>query len=408
MRAKIAGWLPWALFAIASIAAVVTIGLDLVGSNQSVTLAYILYNSIWSLFSIVFTFLSALVLSRQPHHTVGWLLMIPGIDVALLGPVDGYVNSLPSAPAAPGTVLLLVIWAQQWIWLPLIFPLLLIPLYFPTGQPPSPRWRWVSSLALGMCVFFFFAATFSKSLDARNAGWAVVNPIGFLPDLAAIWPFWFLSLGILTTASVAALLVRFQKGTAVERQQIKWLLYACALFAAFYVTSLFLDDSIRSGIIWDIIFALVIWPIPISIALSILRYRLWDIDILIRRTLVYSLLTGLLALLYFGSVTLLQGIFTALGGSQSTAATVISTLAIAALSNPLRRRFQNFIDQRFYRQKFDAELSLQGFAAVARSETEPERLTKSMLEIVQTAIQPERDFIWLKSQAVQRPHKWMK
>jgi hypothetical protein len=135
--------------------------------------------------------------------------------------------------------------------------------------------------------------------------------------------------------------------------------------------------------------------ISVSLAVAILRYRLYDIDLVIRRTLVYSLLTVLLALVYFGSVTVFQGIFTALGGSQSTAATVISTLAIAALFTPLRRRLQDFIDRRFYRSKYDAEKALADFATAARSESEIEPLTTRLVGVVQESMQPESLRLWL-------------
>jgi hypothetical protein len=127
-----------------------------------------------------------------------------------------------------------------------------------------------------------------------------------------------------------------------------------------------------------------------------MRYRLWDIDLVIRRTLQYSLLSGLLALTYFGLVIVLQSIFTAFGGQRSELVTVLSTLAIAALFLPLRRRVQDFIDKRFYRQKYDAQKVLAEFAATCRDETDLDKLTARLVEVVQETMQPERVSLWLK------------
>ncbi len=411
MSSNLSSRIAWALFATASLFAVVMQLIALFTQSKPASLFDILSSFIGPILASTLTFIAALILARLPGHTVGWLLMISGAAVSISGPAEGFINRLPAPPAAPGMVFLILVWIQQTFWLVVIFPLLLVPLFFPTGQPPSPRWRWLGFLALGMGAFFIFVATFSSSLIASIAEWQVPNPIGFIPDtFNSYWemPF-FIGLILLSLGSVAASIVRFRGGSPVERQQIKWLLYSCTLFAAYYVLAYVLELGGKDySLLRSLLFVLLILTIPLSIAISILRYRLWDIDILIRRTLVYALVSGALALVYFGSVTVLQGIFTALSGSQSTAATVISTLAIAALFNPLRRRLQNFIDQRFYRQKFDAEQTLLAFASIARSETDLERLTTSMLEIVQTAIQPERTMIWLKSQTVQRTQKWVK
>jgi hypothetical protein len=411
MRSKFASWLPWTLCATASIFSVVMQLIELFTRSKPASAFENLSSFLGPLLAIALTFIAALILAHLPGHTVGWLLMISGAAAAISGPVENYINRLPTPPAAPGIPFLIMVWIQQSFWLLVIFPLLLVPLFFPTGHPPSPRWRWLGFLALGLGALFFFIATFSNTLFASVAEWQVPNPIGFLPDtFDAYWeaPF-FSGLILLSLGSVAASIVRFRSGSPVERQQIKWLLYACSLFAVYYVLAYVLELGGKDySLLRSLFFVLLILTIPLSIAISILRYRLWDIDILIRRTLVYSLLSGLLAMMYFGSVTVLQGLFTVLGGSRSTAATVISTLAIAALFNPLRRRLQDIVDRRFYRQKFDAEQSLLAFAAVARSETDLGRLTKRMLEIVQSALQPDQTLIWLKSDASKQAQNWTK
>jgi hypothetical protein len=200
----------------------------------------------------------------------------------------------------------------------------------------------------------------------------------------------------------------------VERQQTKWVISALGIFLVVLLLGLltpplfpsiavgtpqgFWYDWAANGWLGVLVPALI----PLAIGISILRYRLFDIDLIIRRTLQYGVLTALLALLYFGIVTVLQGIFTALGGSQSPVITVISTLAIYALFNPLRRRLQEMLDRRFYRQKYNAEKALADFAASARNQTDLQALTHELQAVVQTNMQPERLSIWMRPTAEKR------
>jgi hypothetical protein len=148
--------------------------------------------------------------------------------------------------------------------------------------------------------------------------------------------------------------------------------------------------------------------LPLTLAFSILRYRLWDIDFLIRRTLVYTVLTALLLILYFGSVVLLQQAFRVLTGQDSPIVIVISTLVIAALFSPLRRRVQNTIDRRFYRHKYDTQQALAAFAATARDEVDLERLQMELISIVQETMQPEQVSLWLRQQSDHSTTRWKK
>jgi hypothetical protein len=209
---------------------------------------------------------------------------------------------------------------------------------------------------------------------------------------------WLIGLIVLTLLCAAAPFVRYRRATGVEREQIKWLFYACGLFAIVYVPSgldLGGTDTYLEGIL-GVLFTLAIMAIPAAIAVAILRYRLYDIDVIIRKTLVYGALTGLLALVYFGSVVLLQGLFEALTGQSSPIIIVISTLLIAALFAPLRRSLQRAIDRRFFRQKYDAQRVLAQFAKTARDEVELETLTAELLRVTRETVQPENVSIWLK------------
>jgi hypothetical protein len=361
----------------------------------------------WALaIPIVFSVIAALIINRQPGNRVGWLMMMVALVTA--NPAGAVQATVMEAPAKLTLGLWLFAWISNWLWIPMIFPIFLIPLYFPSGHLPSPRLRWVSYLALGMWIFF---ACLSALIDqiglgtVNDGGWVLPNPVGFLPN--EIWegPImigWGLGLVTMIFASLLSLFLRYRRAQNVERQQIKWLLYAGAIFLVFYTGTYFLNmnkDSVTTALS-NLVFVLSILAFPIAISIAILRYRLYDIDILIRKTLVYGALTLMLALVFFGGVVLLQQIFGRISGTEnSPVAIVLSTLVIAALFSPLRQRVQEFIDRRFYRQKYNAEKALAEFATAARSETEIDSLTGKMLQVADDSLQPKFSQLWLIKKA---------
>ena len=195
--------------------------------------------------------------------------------------------------------------------------------------------------------------------------------------------------------------------TANERQQTKWVVFAflvtvAVLVIMFFINPLFLDFRVAEtenavrNILGNAISTFAFLMIPLGIGISILRHRLYDIDVIIRRTMQYSIVSAVLAAVYFGSITVIQGGVTAVTGTQSPLAIVLSTLLVAALFSPLRRRVQTAVDRRFYRQKYDAQQILAQFAQTARDEVELENLTNELTRIVQETMQPEQASIWLK------------
>jgi hypothetical protein len=203
--------------------------------------------------------------------------------------------------------------------------------------------------------------------------------------------------------AIIAPIYRYRRvSTPLERQQTKWLVFGVGVTSgAFLLPSI--AGLIFPGLLGNTWFVILInWIIgllqltlPISIGLAILRYKLWDIDLIIRKTLIYSVVTGLLALVYFGSVLLLQEVFSRLGVGQSPAALVLSTLAIAALFNPLRQRVQAVVDRRFYRKKYDAEQVLDSFSARTRDEVDLDRLSAALVRSVDETVQPEKAGLWI-------------
>jgi hypothetical protein len=190
--------------------------------------------------------------------------------------------------------------------------------------------------------------------------------------------------------------VRYRSAQSLERQQLKWLLYAGALFAVYFGFTFFASDPETDSGWRNFFFVFIIIMMPIAIAIAILRYRLYDIDVIIRRTLVYTILTAALGLVYFGTVVLLQTVVGRSAAEQSPLVIVFSTLLIAALFSPLRRRIQTFIDRRFFRQKYDAGQMLARFAQTARDEVKIEQLTGALSGVVQETMQPSSLTFWLK------------
>jgi hypothetical protein len=345
----------------------------------------------------VFSTLAALIIARQPGNRVGWLMML--VALASVAPFGTILNALPSPPAAITPVIFLLIWFDAWSWIPIIFPIFLIPLNFPSGRPPTPRWNWVNRLALGLWLFFIAFTPFIDTITYESGNWSLPNPIGFIPTEVVDGPFmifWGAGLLTLVSASVVSLFVRYRRAGNHERQQIQWLLYAGALFVVVYASAFVISDAVSQfDGLGNLLLLLSILAIPIAIAIAILRYRLYDIDVIIRKTLQYGVLTLLLALVYMGSVVLLQGLVENITEGQSPIVIVISTLAIIALFNPLRHRIQDFIDRRFFRARYDAEQTLARFGAVARDEVDMEKLANALLNAVEETMQPESKSLWL-------------
>ena len=340
-------------------------------------------------------------MARQPRNTIGWLLMVPAVLGVVVGPIQNYIQRIaPSAPA-PTLPLLLMVWFSNWSWLLLIIPLLLIPLLFPNGQPLTPRWRWVSRVAIAWAAVFILMVTLSQQIEAATTPNLLLdNPIGILgkDSSGLLIGTWIAGLMILVVLCVAALFVRYRRANETERKQINWLLYACAVFLVFYVGGFVTglnNTTSFVGNLWNMFTGLILGAFPVAIGIAILRHRLYDIDVIIRRTLIYSTLTLTLGLVYVGLIVLLRQLVVPLVGS-SEVAIVASTLAIAVLFTPLRRRIQSVIDQRFYRRKYDAAQVLAAFGSTARDATDLDQLTGELLSVVDTTMQPEFVGVWLR------------
>ena len=349
-----------------------------------------------------FAVLAALIVARQPYNRVGWLLMVTALAAAVSN--SGYSDFLaaPRTELTPGLFLLL--WFDGWAWILLIFPVFLIPLHFPTGRPPTPRWNWVNWLAVGMGGFFVVASLFfDNAIGPMDYAWRLPNPLGYIPEAVVNGPFllgWGSGLVIVLGASLVSLIVRYRRAHAIERLQIRWLIFAGVILLLTYTPIFFLTDPAAPGFasqFWQSLLLLVsIMGFAAAITIAILRYQLWDIDVIIRRTLIYSVLTAILALVYFGSVIVLQTIFADATGERSALSIVLSTLLIAALFTPLRLRIQETIDRRFFRRKYDAQQALAGFSRLTRGAADLDEINRALLQVVDETVQPQTAAVWLR------------
>ena len=380
-------------------------GLTLVLIACAVALAALNRADLWGLSYLAAMLLGAvvggLVASSRPTNPVGWLIAGGALCWALQEftshyAIYGVLTEPGSLPAAR-----VMAWPPYWLPVPgmmLIF--VFLPLYFPDGRLPSRRWRPVAWLAV------FATAILAVGLgtlpgDQETPG--IPNPLGVealhLPGAAgdAVLPTLWLGVGII---SVTSLVVRFRRSRGEERQQIKWVAYAAVLAISLMSLGIFLEGVFGWEEEFDLVFTVlapVVFGIQwVAIAIAILRHRLYDIDLLINRTLVYGVLTVMLGLIYLGSVVGMQALFHALTGQESQLAVVASTLIIAALFNPLRSRVQTFIDRRFYRSKYDAAKTLAAFNARLRNETDLDSLSEGLVGVVRETMQPEHVLLWLR------------
>ena len=276
-----------------------------------------------------------------------------------------------------------------------------LPLLFPDGRLPSRRWLPVAVFA-GIATLVLVVLSALKNTLGLDAGGVegvhlrIENPIGigtlsFVEDLPIFGVLNVLLLVGVVGAGVSVV-VRFRRSRGVERQQMKWFVYAAALILLAPAVN-YLPDVVNG--VW---FALVLIATSSATGIAVLKYRLYDIDVVINRTLVYGALTALLVLVYFGGVATTQAIFRTLTGQQEQPqlAVVVSTLVIAALFNPLRRRIQGFIDRRFYRKKYDAAKTLETFSAKLRDETDLDVLSGDLVGVVRETMQPSHVSLWLR------------
>jgi hypothetical protein len=394
---RAAFWLAWALCGLSL--ALTALSILLLALNLSHPDAHVY--DYWlenTLLAVSFSIIGAIIASRLSANPLGWLFCAAALIIAVAHLSAEYaISALLARPRylPAGEALA---WLASWAWIPSIGCIALSLLLFPNGRLPSRRWRWLAWLSV--LVTIGGAVWGALSPGAIVYLGSISNPLGIEVLPSGYKPVLTIMPALVFVAAVSTLGLRLRRTSGIEHQQIKWPAYTAVLAAGGSV----LHDTVISEAIgsrwleWagfvGVIAALV--GFPISIGIAIVRYRLYDIDILINRTLVYALLTAILAAVYFGAVVLLQRLFVAFTGEKSTLAVVASTLVIAALFQPLRRRIQSFIDRRFYRKKYDARKTLEAFSAKLRDETDLDAVSDDLVGVVRQTIQPTNVSIWLR------------
>jgi hypothetical protein len=337
--------------------------------------------------------LGGLIAARRPDNRYGWLWLAVGLGLAVVAFANAYVAvTLASGPdGLPGMAVAAWLGGLGFTVAMSLFPFLF--LLFPTGRLPSRRWRLWAWAIIAVAGSSLFAVAFGSETIAEG----VANPFaagGLLRGvLDRVGDPGIGGLFLATALSALSLLLRFRRARGVERQQLKWLAYAAALLGAFI-----LGDTLglqTSGPLDLLLETLTITGVYAGIGIAVLRYRLYEIDRLINRTLVYATVTALLGLVYAVSVFGLGGLLNP-AGEQSALAVAASTLAVAALFQPVRRRVQGLVDRRFNRRRYDAAKTIEAFSARLREEIDLDTLSAELLAVVHQTMEPTRASLWLR------------
>ena len=369
------------------------LGLFLLGLNWSTPVPDAWgFRGFAAFYSVTVSSVGLVVALRRPRNPIGWAFLGVGLmfGVQLLLAQYATYSFLTRPDVLLGTAA--AAWVANWIWIPGVGVIAVgVFMLFPDGRLPSPRWRWVPWMCGAATVIAAVGVAVSPG-PMDNARF-MSNPVT-IEGLEAALPFRPDTLtGFIFVPAIAAavsLISRFARAGVLEHQQIKWLASSSVLVAVGLPINLL---PLKAG---EYLNVFAVGTVPIAAGIAILRYRLYDIDLLIKRTLVYGLLTAALASAYFGSVVLLQALLRTLTGQESNLAVVVSTLGIAALFVPLRRWMQDFIDRRFYRRKYNAARTLAAFGATARDEVDLERLSAALVGAVRDTMQPAHVSLWLR------------
>jgi hypothetical protein len=415
MSRRTSAWLAWSLAGLSFALFAATIALYIPARSMQVPSPWGTGGDSGQLISLLpflaFPVVGALVASRRPENPIGWICLAVGTfwmlsEVATVYGVYGLLarpGSVPF-PAEVGSL-------GESLWAPALGLLgTYLILLFPDGRLPSRRWRPVAWLS-GAVIVLASAGVALVPQPLPELG-GIQNPFGLYgyPEVADALFNVLLLLPLCILASAVSLIVRFRRSGGEVREQIKWIAFAASLLGLVLLVEvvsalIVAPENFGTGgsqpfwlkLLQDAV-TLSYAGIPVAVGFAVLKYRLYDIEVVINRTLVYGSLTAMLALVYFGGVATTQAIFRALTGQeeQPQLAVVVSTLVIAALFNPLRRRIQSFIDRRFYRRKYDATKTLEAFSAKLRDETDLDALNAELVGVVRETMQPAHVSLWLR------------
>jgi len=409
-RAGYAGWLAWGVVVLVALAGLFSLALFTVNRHTSLPEAWgsaggprdaplnWLNAFVFYLQALIAAIIGALVIGRQPRNRVGWLILAASIGGCVLLVLEELVVFTAFTMGWESPAVQLISWMKNWIWAPLTAVVSLLLALFPTGHFLNRRWNLIIGLPLLLSLGL---TTFAMVVQNRMASsFQLPNP--YFNPASPVLPTSMYFVGrlmtVLTLLGVLGQMVaRYRVGGFVQRQQIKWPVIGIAAMLVADTAGLILDLTVGGLFGAFLTNCSTIFPM-LGLGFGMLRYRLYDVDLIIRRTVLYGLLTGALAVIYFGSVIVMQAVTQRVTGQAGDSPLIIvaSTLLIAALFTPFRRRLQVGIDRRFYRQHYDAQKTLAAFARTARDEVELGQLSAELLRIVRETMQPEHAFLWLR------------
>src|SRR5215213_7555345 len=397
MNARAGAWLAWSLAALSVIMFIAAIALHVLARSLDSAGEWSTLGAVGRVLGflpfLAFPLVGALIASTRPRNWVGWILLADGLLWTFGSVLDSYrIYGLARPGSVPFQVAVHAL--SQWLWVPAVglFAVYLI-LLFPDGRLPSWRWRplaWFSG-----AVMVLLSAGIGKPFGLEQYPWVS----DAFPVVLALLPLCIL-------ASAVSLVLRYRRAGSEVREQIKWVAFAALFVGVQFMidigASVLLVPTTASGreppwlAFLDQVGFISFAGVPIAVGIAVLKYRLYDIDVIINRALVYFPLSAMLALIYVGGVVSMQALFRAITGQESTLAVVASTLAIAALFNPLRRGVQAFVDRRFYRSSYDARKTLEEFATKLREQTDLEALKDNLVGVVRETMQPAHVSLWLR------------
>ena len=389
MGRRIGEWLPWVFLGLASLMAVSASELYRRNGQGLSSISLILIQ-------LLFVGLGALVASRRPGNAVGWIFVAIGV-IGIAGPLAEQYATYAYL-TEPGSLITpwLALWFGEWYWVAWLYlTFVFTALLFPSGHLPSPRWRPAFTLICVAVAAFVMMAGLERELALPSSTFTIESPIGILPldDIEEGWmggALVLVSIASILTA-LSALVVRFARSRGEERQQLKLFTFAGSLLIVGFILNGFLDATGVGRVeIGDLVlFSLV----PIAVGMSILRYRLYDIDRIISRTVAYGLLSALLAGGYLLAVLVLQSLLPVADDSPLIVA--VSTLAVVAAFGPQRARIQHGVDRRFNRARYDSQRTIDEFSTGLRSESDLDHLKVSLVGAVAKTMHPAHVSIWL-------------
>jgi len=427
MSRRTAAWLAGSVLAVCVVLITLALVLDFMTEELPLEVGGFRYDPgfavLTGVLSLAYPAVGALIASRLPTNPIGWIFCGLGLIYVTRRFTTAYADhafletlALPWGEFAA--------WFSTWIGFAGPTLAVFLMLLFPGGRLPSRRWRivvWVTVLGAAMSAlgFAFMPSSLLTHSDVANP-FAIVGVIyGKLTTYQFFGVSRLLGMTLLSTSILAALfsvILRLRHARGDDRQQIKWFLFAAVPLTFLgsldelnnivaYFTTDFMFRPVYILYSWGLVVLVVyvevlaLLLVPVCTYIAILRYNLYDVDVVINRTLVYGSLTVMLVALYLVGIVVLQRVFVVLTGQRSTLAVVASTLLIAALFTPLRRRIQSFIDRRFYRRKYDARKTLEAFSAQLRDETDLNALSEDLVGVVRETMQPAHVSLWLRPEA---------